>query len=888
MGTYKSPKAAQEDYFRRLDELMERNPHQVFVVQDKRALRNEARRMGIELAVGDPKEVKGGLSRGKKVEDIAKKHGVSLAELMVQLKMGLKVEMEHTDDRDLAMKIAKDHLVEDPRYYSKLKKMEKSQVEHIILLEKAAKGEVVAGHKYVRKYQTESGKWVYVYPEDLAEIEGHRFQTEPMKTPRPPARGEAFGRVKEGLGKLEAEEPSLVKWALESQRLPVSTAEAVKVAMKAVGGAKNMERIVRNMAERNPHLDPKTEGVHILEAAARNIYARDNIAFPKEAHEQRFEGYRDSLVPVFHKHTTTPFQRRPIDKRSISGLSHGDPQGMYFFGAKGQRRSSEFSPRKGQTGFLLRLKNPFDLDDVSLDEMKEATTKVHAIAQKVLGKKAFDLNKTLAHLDELWKKKSTVMGKGHDKMTGKEEARRHMYSTVIGETANDMYGKPGFEGNGSPVAIRKLYQAIGYDGIKHTTRGGRIIYHSGDEPQYVVFKDDAYFTHDELKKEHERLVEEALKSGKKLPGSVLKEYPNLTDRYKASASPDKPSPFASRPGGFQPKSFGSKQPWMQKLSDFSAMRGQSPAEAKSEHRAHLLSAMKRGEYVPWMVLKEQDENGQGYYDDLAEDYDKYKPKMKMNPATTAYVSRFRQLTKKMPKTFDEWVDVAVRNEGDKFLMGEAASGYNIDDYSVGDQGVYSSMMTSKDKIIMYHMYSQHQMHGEEALAILHEHGIDAEYTVFRRGSAVAWDPKWGAPDSETKTREVVGTGPDGKQTKKTIAYSSDYIIAWKPKDDKQAEAIAETLKRYAHRGDPKFGGNEQEAIHHSWYVPDVRCSQKVDSYEEKYLNVIDVGAQELCILTKNGHIDQPNVKKMKTYVDQALSDVVKSLMMQGALLVRLD
>lgn len=124
--------------------------------------------------------------------------------------------------------------------------------------------------------------------------------------------------------------------------------------------------------------------------------------------------------------------------------------------------------------------------------------------------------------------------------------------------------------------------------------------------------------------------------------------------------------------------------------------------------------------------------------------------------------------------------------------------------------------------------------------------------------------------------------------KKTVAYSSDYIVAWRAKDDKQAEAIAETLKRYAHRGDPKFGGNEQEAIHHSWYVPDVRSSKKVDAYEEKFLNVIDVGAQELCILTKNGWIDAPNVKKHKTFVDQALSDVIKSLMMCGALLVRLD
>ncbi len=38
-----------------------------------------------------------------------------------ELKMGIKVEKEHTDDISLAKKIAMDHLKEDPRYYTKLK-----------------------------------------------------------------------------------------------------------------------------------------------------------------------------------------------------------------------------------------------------------------------------------------------------------------------------------------------------------------------------------------------------------------------------------------------------------------------------------------------------------------------------------------------------------------------------------------------------------------------------------------------------------------------------------------------------------------------------------------------------------------------------------------------
>ncbi len=41
-----------------------------------------------------------------------------------QLKMGIKVEMEHTFEPLIAERIAKDHLVEISNYYTKLKKME--------------------------------------------------------------------------------------------------------------------------------------------------------------------------------------------------------------------------------------------------------------------------------------------------------------------------------------------------------------------------------------------------------------------------------------------------------------------------------------------------------------------------------------------------------------------------------------------------------------------------------------------------------------------------------------------------------------------------------------------------------------------------------------------
>lgn len=59
------------------------------------------------------------------------KHGKNIDKLLKsQLNKGIKVEMEHVkrkEDKELAKKIAMDHLYEDPRYYDKLKKIENKE-----------------------------------------------------------------------------------------------------------------------------------------------------------------------------------------------------------------------------------------------------------------------------------------------------------------------------------------------------------------------------------------------------------------------------------------------------------------------------------------------------------------------------------------------------------------------------------------------------------------------------------------------------------------------------------------------------------------------------------------------------------------------------------------
>jgi hypothetical protein len=70
-------------------------------------------------------KIKGGKADKMSVEDIAKKHDVSIEDIKAQIEMGKKIEMEHVNDEKLASEIAMDHLEEIPDYYTRLKKMEK-------------------------------------------------------------------------------------------------------------------------------------------------------------------------------------------------------------------------------------------------------------------------------------------------------------------------------------------------------------------------------------------------------------------------------------------------------------------------------------------------------------------------------------------------------------------------------------------------------------------------------------------------------------------------------------------------------------------------------------------------------------------------------------------
>lgn len=64
----------------------------------------------------------GHLAKGYSLKDIANMHKISIADLKKEVRMGLKAESEHTSSKREQMQIVKDHLYENPKYYTLLKK----------------------------------------------------------------------------------------------------------------------------------------------------------------------------------------------------------------------------------------------------------------------------------------------------------------------------------------------------------------------------------------------------------------------------------------------------------------------------------------------------------------------------------------------------------------------------------------------------------------------------------------------------------------------------------------------------------------------------------------------------------------------------------------------
>ena len=60
----------------------------------------------------------GGVGDGKSTKDLAMRHHQFIGTIEQELALGIKIELEHSNDASIAMEIAMDHIYEFPDYYS--------------------------------------------------------------------------------------------------------------------------------------------------------------------------------------------------------------------------------------------------------------------------------------------------------------------------------------------------------------------------------------------------------------------------------------------------------------------------------------------------------------------------------------------------------------------------------------------------------------------------------------------------------------------------------------------------------------------------------------------------------------------------------------------------
>jgi hypothetical protein len=97
---------------------------------------------GDEVANLDVDALKGGEAQGMTIEDVADMHNVPIEYIEKIMPLAIEIELEHTDDAEVAARIALDHLSETPLYYDEkiglpemeeeLEEMEDAEIEEVI------------------------------------------------------------------------------------------------------------------------------------------------------------------------------------------------------------------------------------------------------------------------------------------------------------------------------------------------------------------------------------------------------------------------------------------------------------------------------------------------------------------------------------------------------------------------------------------------------------------------------------------------------------------------------------------------------------------------------------------------------------------------------------
>ena len=89
------------------------------VVEEISSVGKEFKNAAMSSGVADLKRIRFSESTKKLTEkDIADLHGLDLKDIKKEVSIGINIEMEHTDDKEEAKKIAMDHIKEIPDYYT--------------------------------------------------------------------------------------------------------------------------------------------------------------------------------------------------------------------------------------------------------------------------------------------------------------------------------------------------------------------------------------------------------------------------------------------------------------------------------------------------------------------------------------------------------------------------------------------------------------------------------------------------------------------------------------------------------------------------------------------------------------------------------------------------
>lgn len=92
--------------------------------------------------LNETESLKGGLSDNLSLKDLSIKHNVPFKEIYNEYLKGLSVEREHTDELSKIIEIVKDHLFENPKYYTELSKISLDES----ILPKELRGKKVIKH----------------------------------------------------------------------------------------------------------------------------------------------------------------------------------------------------------------------------------------------------------------------------------------------------------------------------------------------------------------------------------------------------------------------------------------------------------------------------------------------------------------------------------------------------------------------------------------------------------------------------------------------------------------------------------------------------------------------------------------------------------------------